>query len=169
MRQLEGGKDEKNHINDKCGSYRADERHSANPDLYGNTGLGFVRRPVAKWVLAILAQAQGIPAAPEKPVKGNIRHALAVVRMHGMVRLVLVQQTINTLAPAPATPVASVNPVMANIRHALVQADIIGRADNVKRRRYGVLARVMRHSVHLGISCSATRLAAQIRYRVKHR
>ena len=51
----------------------------------------------------------------------------------------------------------------ANIRHALVQAGINGRAGNVKRRRYGVLARVLRHSVRLGISCSATELAARIR------
>ena len=130
---------------------------------------GFVRRPVAKWVLAILAAARGIPAAPEKPVKGNIRHALAVVRMHGMVRLVLVHRHINTPVPAPATPAVLAQPAVANIHHALVQAGINGRTDNVKRRRYGALARVMRHSVHLVISCSATELAARIWYRARLR
>ena len=92
---------------------------------------GFVQRPVAKWVLTILAAVRGIPAAPEKPVKGNIRHALAVVRMHGMVRLVPAHRHINTPAPARGIPAAQARPAVANILHALVQAGINGRTEAV--------------------------------------
>ena len=37
--KIKGGKDEKNHINDKRGSYCTDKRHRPNPDLYGDTRL----------------------------------------------------------------------------------------------------------------------------------
>ena len=130
---------------------------------------GFVRRPVAKWVLAILAAARGIPAAPEKPVKGNIRHALAVVRMHGMVRLVPAHRHINTPVPAPAMPAEAARPAVANMLLANALRDINGKMVNVRQKRYGDSAVAMLHSVHLVISCSVTARVARIRYQAKRR
>ena len=130
---------------------------------------GFVQRLAVKWALTIPAAARATPAVPEKPVKENIRHAAVAVHMHGMERLVLVRQHINMLAAAPATPVAQALPAVANMLLANALRDINGKMVNVRQKRYGDSAVAMLHSVHLVISCSATELAARIRYQAKRR
>ena len=87
---------------------------------------GFVRRPVAKWVLTILAAVRGIPAVPEKPVKENIRHAAVAVHMHGMERLVLVRQHINILVPVQTKPAEAAQLAVENTRSVLAPADMLG-------------------------------------------